>query len=246
MNTQPSVQFGSAQVGGPRPSGSPLAVTDHAALAPRIRVLVCDDHPIVLSGFSTTFKGYPIDVVGEVSDSAGIVAAVLQHKPDVVLLDIRYAENAPTGLEIAAALQKVAPDVRIVVYSQFDTDSIIQSTYRLGCAAFVTKQTAIPMVVDAIQHAFNGARYFLPEIAERLAVLGLQVDDSPLAKLNVREAEVFRLLAIGQTQEEIAAKMGLGLKTVNTASQAIREKLGIQRTAQLTMLAIKLKIISLE
>jgi two-component system, NarL family, invasion response regulator UvrY len=247
MHSNTQAHFGTAQIGGHPPLSNGSAPSTNAkASESRIRVLVCDDHPVIGPGLKETLKSYPVDVVGEVSESADIVAAYLQHEPDVVLLDFRYAPGTQTGFDVAVDLQKVAPNVRIVFYSQYDDDQTIQDAYRLRCSAFVTKATAIRTLVDAIKRAHEGKPYFLPDIAERLALIGLKGDDSPRSKLDARDFEIFKDLALGLTQEEIATKMGLGLKTVNIASRTIKEKLGVERTAGLTLLAVKHMAIALE
>jgi two-component system, NarL family, invasion response regulator UvrY len=246
MTVSTHAEFGRAKVGGTRPPTQSADVVAPTAEEERIRVLVCDDHPVIGSGLPATLKPYPIDVVGDVRDSNDIVAAYLEHQPDVVLLDIRYGPDMPTGFDVAAQLQKIATNVRIVFYSQFEDDQTIQDAYRLRCSAFVTKTTAIKTLVDAIKRAHDGKPYFLPDIAERLALLGLKGDDSPRAKLDARDFEIFKQLALGHTQEEIATTLNLGLKTVNIASRTIREKLGVTRNADLTLLAVKHMVISVE
>jgi two-component system, NarL family, invasion response regulator UvrY len=246
MNSNHTTHFAGAQVGGKPPlTGSILGGSSGVGLQ-SIRVLVCDDHPVIVSGLSATLRNYGIEVVGEVGSSTEIVTAFTAHSPDVVLLDIRYGPGNPTGLEVAVELQKISPNVRIVFYSQFDSDEMIREAYRLRCSAFVTKNSAVAVLVDAIKRAHGGKPYFLPDIAERLAILGLHGDHSPQATLEPRDFEVFKLLAMGFTQDEIAQSMNVTPKTINFASRRIKDTLKVVRTADLTLLAVKHHIISVE
>jgi two-component system invasion response regulator UvrY len=149
-----------------------------------------------------------------------------------------------TGLDVARQILAKHPDAKIVLFSQFDQDEIIQEAYRIGCLAFVTKNKAPAELANAIGHAMTGQTYFLPEIAQRLALLGLHGNTSPLSKLDARELDVLKLMALGRTLQEIAEAVGLSVKTISLTSQSIKDKLGVHRPAELTLLAAKHKLIS--
>ena len=136
------------------------------------------------------------------------------------------------------------PTARIVFYSQFDQNEVIREAYRLGGAAFITKNTPPQALARAIGEAHAGKTFFLPEIAERMALLGVRGDSSPRAKLDEREVEVFMCLAEGLTHNEIAARMNLSSKTIGAIGQTVREKLGVQRATDLTLLAVRHGMIS--
>lgn len=203
-----------------------------------IRVLLADDHPIVMTGFAMSLSGYGIDVVGQARTPAEAVALYAELAPDVAILDIRFGV-AMTGMDAAKEILAQYPAARIVFLSQFDQDSLIKETYRLGGRAFITKDCDPADLAAAVQRAHEGALYFLPQIAERLAKLSVRGDTSPQSQLDVRALEIFTLMADGLTNTEIADKLNVSSKTISNISQAVKEKLGVHRPASITKLAVK-------
>ena len=203
-----------------------------------IKVLLADDHPLILEGLRAALTKRGMRVVGEVGNADEVIGRFKQARPDVLVLDLRFGPGA-TGLDIARELIAEQADARIVFYSQFDQDEVIRDAYRLGAAAFITKNQPPDVLAQAISDAAGGKTYFVPAIAERLALLGVRGDGSPRARLDAREAEVFVQLANGFTNNEIAENMSLSAKTIGIIGQAIRGKLGVQRAAELTRLALR-------
>jgi two-component system invasion response regulator UvrY len=207
-----------------------------------VRVLLADDHPVIIEGLRAALVRHDVEVVGQVECAQQVVSVYLEAKPDVLVLDVRFGPG-PTGLDVARSLRERAPAARIVFYSQFDQDEVIREAYRLGAAAFITKNTLPAELAAAIHAAANGKTYFLPAIAERLALLGLRGEESPRARLEARELDIFVQLATGATNNEIAERMGLSTKTISTIAQAVKEKLGVQRPAEITRLAMRYGLI---
>lgn len=203
-----------------------------------IKVLLADDHPLILEGLRTALSKRGMRIVGETGSADEVVDRFRQTRPDVLVLDLRFG-HGPNGLEVARSLLSQRPEARIVFYSQFDQDEVIREAYRVGASAYVTKDQPPDVLAQAINDAARGKTYFVPTIAERLALLGVRGDGSPRARLDEREAEVFVQLANGMTNNEIAAQMSLSSKTIGVIAQAIREKLGVQRSAEMTRLAVR-------
>jgi two-component system invasion response regulator UvrY len=203
-----------------------------------IKVLLADDHPLILEGLKATLGKRQVRVVGETGSTDEVIGLYRQCRPDVLVLDLRFGQG-PTGLDVARSLLSKEPEARIVFYSQFDQDEVIREAYRIGASAYVTKNQPPEILAQAIGEAARGKTYFVPSIAERLALLGVRGDKSPRARLDTREAEVFVQLANGLTNNEIAARMRLSSKTIGVIAQAIREKLGVQRAAEMTRLAVR-------
>jgi two-component system, NarL family, invasion response regulator UvrY len=203
-----------------------------------IKVLLADDHPLILEGLKAALTKRGMRVVGETGSADEVMGRFRQSRPDVLVLDLRFGPGA-TGLDVARSLLSKEPEARIVFYSQFDQDEVIREAYRIGASAYITKNQPPDVLAEAIGEAAQGKTYFVPAIAERLALLGVRGDDSPRARLDAREAEVFVQLANGLTNNEIAARMSLSSKTIGVIAQAIRDKLGVQRTAEMTRLAVR-------
>lgn len=203
-----------------------------------IRALTADDHPMILEGLRSVLPRLGIEVAGQASSADEVLTMYKQVKPDVVVLDVRFGDG-PTGLDIARDLLRSDPRARIVFYSQFDQQQVVRDAYKLGGAAFVTKSEPETVLCDAIREAALGKVYFVPTIAERLALLGVMGDKSPRSCLNDREFEVFTRLARGCTNNEIAEQLLLSSKTIGVVAQTVREKLGVERAADLTRLAVR-------
>lgn len=203
-----------------------------------LRVLIADDHPLIIEGLVAALKRLGLRVAGHVQAATEVIAKYMQVQPDVLVLDVRFGPG-PTGLDVARELIARDPNARIVFYSQFDQNEVIREAYRLGGAAFITKNTPPEVLARAIGEAHAGRTYFLPEIAERLALLGVRGDQSPRAMLDEREVEVFMLMAGGLTNNEIAERMNLSAKTIGNIGQAVKEKLGVQRATDMTRLAVR-------
>jgi DNA-binding NarL/FixJ family response regulator len=204
----------------------------------KIRVMLADDHPIVMTGFAMSLEGQGLEVVAQARTPQEALAQYQQLQPDVVVLDIRFGEQL-TGLDVARQILAQTPSAAIVFLSQFDQDSLIKETYRLGGRAFMTKDCDPADLAAAVQRAHEGELYFLPHIAERLANLSVRGDASPQSQLDERALEIFTLMAEGLTNAEIAEKLDVSTKTISNISQAVKEKLGVHRPAYITRLAVK-------
>jgi two-component system invasion response regulator UvrY len=207
-----------------------------------VRVLLADDHPLIIEGLTGALKRLGLKVVGFALTAGEVLEKFRRAKPDVLVLDVRFGPG-PSGLDVAREVIADDPQARIVFYSQFDQNEVIREAYRLGGAAFITKNTSPELLVQAIEQAHAGKTYFLPEIAERLALLGVKGDPSPGAVLDERELEVFLKLASGLTNNEIAEHMDFSAKTIGAIGQSVREKLGVQRAADMTRLAVRYGLI---
>jgi DNA-binding NarL/FixJ family response regulator len=204
----------------------------------KIRVMLADDHPIVMTGFAMSLQGQGLEVVAQARTPEEALAQFQQLAPDVIVLDIRFGEQL-TGLDVAKQILARTPDAAIVFLSQFDQDSLIKETYRLGGRAFMTKDCDPADLGAAVRRAHEGELYFLPQIAERLANLSVRGDASPQSQLDERALEIFTLMAEGLTNAEIAEKLDVSTKTISNISQAVKEKLGVHRPAYITRLAVK-------
>jgi DNA-binding NarL/FixJ family response regulator len=200
--------------------------------------MLADDHPIVMTGFAMSLSEQGIEVIGQAKSPDEAVAMYRQEKPDVAVLDIRFGTEL-TGMDAAHQILKSDPNAKIIFLSQFDQDSLIKETYRLGAHAFITKDCDPAELANAVRLAHEGKLYFMPQIAARLASLAVRGDVSPQSQLDERSLEIFKLMAEGLTNAEIAERLDLSTKTISNISQAVKEKLGVHRQAYITKLAVK-------
>lgn len=209
---------------------------------PAIRVLLADDHPIVMSGCQAALSSLGISTIGQAKTPADAVRMYAELKPDVLVLDVKFGQ-AQTGFDAAKDILKADPTAKIVFWSQCDQDSVIKEAYRIGGHAYVTKVADPAELATAITSSHGGRMYFHPAIAERLASLSVRGDKSPQVVLDERELEVFKLMAQGMTNLEIAAQLHLAPRTISTISQTIKDKLGVHRPADITLMAVRHAII---
>lgn len=202
-----------------------------------IRVLLADDHPIMLMGFATSLSSHGISVVGQATEPEDVLKQYKALLPDILVLDIKFGSHL-TGLDTAKNLLNKHPEAKIVFLSQFDQDQFIKKTYQLGARAFITKTCTPKDLATALKRVFQGEVYFPPQIAERLASLTIR-DSSPQSLLDEKEIEIFIMLAQGLAQAEIAEKLNVSQKTVSNANVSIKKKLSIDRQADITLLAVK-------
>ncbi|MGB7991831.1 MAG: response regulator transcription factor [Candidatus Methylophosphatis roskildensis] len=203
-----------------------------------VRVLLADDHPLLLAGFAAVLADYNIDVVGKAASASEAVEKFKRLRPDVLVLDIRFGDDI-SGLQAAAAVLSDDPDAKVMFLSQFDDVALIREGYRVGARAYVIKNRDPQELATAIVMVNDGELFFQPDIAQQLANIAIRGESSPSALLDKRQLEIFVQMARGKTNAEIADSLGLSPKTISNESQAIKVALGMDRPADLTRLAIK-------
>lgn len=209
----------------------------------QISVMIADDHPLIVEGLTSVLARHDLNVVGSAKEASAVVDTVASLQPDVLVLDLRFGDGDIGGLDVLQQLQDRAAAVKVVVYTQFDQDEVVREAYKRGAKAFVTKNIDPSELAETIVKVHRGETVFLPSIATRLALMSVRGDESPLAKLQPREVEVFKLMAQGLTNVEIAERLNLSPKTISTTSQSIKDHLGIHRPADITLLAVRCGLI---
>jgi two-component system invasion response regulator UvrY len=204
----------------------------------QLRVLLADDHPIVMSGFALSLQSKGIEVIGQVTTPNEAVENYEKLKPDVLMMDLRFGEKL-TGLDAAKTILERDPKANILFLSQFDQDALIKQTYSIGGRGFLTKDISAGDLAQAVADASRGETYFLDRIAKRLANLSVKGDQSPGAVLDPREFEIFILTAKGRTNPEMAEVLGLSQKTISNITHSLKAKLGTDRIADIALLAVK-------
>lgn len=211
---------------------------------PPIRVVVADDHAVVREGIRRVLDDDPdVTVVGEASTGAEALAIIDDCRPDVVLLDLGLPDM--TGLEVVRRLCQAGAPPRILVLSMHEDDEYVLRAVRAGVDGYLLKDEAEPaMLRAAVRSVHAGDSYFSSTAAASLAgalqsptAAGPEAD--PLARLTERELEVLRLVATGRSNKEMAAKLGISRRTVETHRENLMRKLDIHSIAGLTRLALE-------
>lgn len=193
-----------------------------------------------MAGFRNVLKDYGIEVVEVAHSTQGLVDRFLEVKPDVLVIDVRFDSKGcgENGLDVCEELLARDPSAKIIVFSQFDDQYIIERSYKLGVLAFVRKDESTEVLNEAIRTVAQGKEYFSPEIARLLAFSAVK-DRNPNKLLNAHEMRAFALAADGESLSEIAGSMKLSTKTVGALMKGVKSKLGVQNQADITKLAIR-------
>jgi two-component system invasion response regulator UvrY len=202
-----------------------------------MRVLVADDHPIVMSGCRTVLADEPDIVLLEATDAESAERVFVAEHPDICLIDI----NLPTvsGFELARRVLAQDAGARIIMFSMNDDPVFVARAIEVGAKGFVSKTGDPQDLVEAIREVGKGGIYLPPALARSMAFAGPAVASNPLSKLNSREMEILRLLSAGKSLSEIAWLVHSPYKTVANTSSIIRQKLGVRTSAELVRLAIE-------
>jgi len=208
--------------------------------AHKTRILLADDHATVREGLRLLLDAQPdMEVIGEASDGASAIAKVLQLKPDVLVLDVSMP--GMNGLKAAQSLHEQAPNVRILTLTRHDDDGYLHQLLRAGAAGYVLKQSRPAELLHAIRSINSGGRYLDPAVAGKV-MSGYrrrhQEASLPGTSLSARETEVVRLIAWGYSNKEIAARLDLSVKTVETHKANAMHKLGMRSRIDLVRYAL--------
>ena len=214
----------------------------------RITVLLADDHMIVREGLRALLEAEgDIEVVGEAQTGRQAVQLAKGLRPDVVVMDI--AMPLLNGLEATRRILKAVPATRVLILSAHSDDEYIRQVVMLGAAGYLIKQTSADLLSKAVREVQKGNMFFSPSIANRLRGLYQELPDrrgalkKKKAALSSREVEVLQLIAEGKANKQVAAELGISIKTVEKHRQHLMSKLDLHDTAGLTRYAIAAGII---
>jgi DNA-binding NarL/FixJ family response regulator len=215
-----------------------------------VRVVIADDQQLIRTGFRMILAADPdIEIVGEAATGTEAVALNRNLRPDVVLMDIRMPEL--DGIEATRQIlaQHPQPKPRVLILTTFDLDEYVYDALRAGASGFLLKDVPAPQLAAAIRTVGEGDALLAPSITRRLIeeFAAPRTPDSPtpgLDELTPRELEVFRLLATGMTNSEIASALIVGETTVKTHVTRILMKLGVRDRVQAVVLAYEAGIVS--
>jgi two-component system, NarL family, response regulator NreC len=201
-----------------------------------ISIVLADDHAVVRSGLRMLLEAEDdLEVVAEVGDVDATRRSVLGHKPAVLVLDL----NMPGGssLEAIPAMIESSPGTAIVVLTMQEDPAFAREALRAGAKGYVLKQAAGTEIVQAVHAAAGGGTWLNPELGARMATAPA-TPTGPPGDLTERELDVLRLIALGHTNGEIAGKLYLSVRTVETHRSHIQRKIGVSSRAELVRYAL--------
>jgi DNA-binding NarL/FixJ family response regulator len=209
---------------------------------PKPRVLLADDHGLLLDAFTRLLEP-EFDVVGRATDGRALVRTAVEVRPDVIVADVSMPEL--NGLEAARQVREALPHVRLVFLTVHEDVELAADAFRAGASGFLVKSSAGTELSRAIRDALAGRRYLTPRVAGG-DVRALPVSASaasPVDRLSPREREVLQLLAEGRSMKEIAARLAIAERTVAFHKYRLMDKLALRTTAELVQLAVRHRLV---
>jgi two-component system, NarL family, response regulator NreC len=210
----------------------------------KIRVLICEDHALFREGLRAILRDHPsIEVAGEAVTGREAIEKARQLRPDVVLMDIEMPEL--TGLEATRRIMQAGLGTRVLVLTLYDDEEVVGSCMDAGAAGYVLKDGPSSQLLYAIEAVSKGQRYLSPTVLTRIVEFAKTSSKTRTRYdlLTDREREVLKLLADGLSIKEIAARLGLSVKTVDVHKSNVMRKLDIHDRAALVKYAIRRKLI---
>jgi DNA-binding NarL/FixJ family response regulator len=207
---------------------------------PKLRVFLADDHAVVREGVKSLINRHPgMEVVGEADDGRSACAKASELRPDVVVMDVSMPELS--GVQATRELHRLCPDVKVLALTVHEERSYLRELIEAGASGYILKRSAAEDLVHAVQVVARGDIYLDPGVAG--VVLGKLArthpkDQGVTTELSDREAEVLQLIAQGYSNKEIAARLELSVKTVETYKARSMDKLGLTGRADIVRFAL--------
>jgi len=214
-----------------------------------IRILLADDHEVVRRGLSSLLSTRPDwQVCGEARNGREAVALAVKLKPNLAILDLSMPDL--NGLEATRQIRKEVPETEILVFSMYENERFVRDLLAAGARGYVLKSDVSSQLLNAVDAVSRHKPFFTSEVAERVLEGFLRLgelsdeDGSAAGILTPREREIVQLLAEARSNKEVAAALGISVKTVETHRASIMRKLGITSIVDLVHYAIRNGLVS--
>ena len=207
----------------------------------KYRVLLVDDHPLVRRGLADVIAREPdLETCGEAGDVLEAVREVERTKPDVVVVDLTLKSGH--GIELIEKLKLHDPQIKTLVSSMHDEMLFAERVLRAGAMGYISKQEPPEALIRAIRQVVRGELFLSPRMTSRLlhrVVKGNPGDEDPVHGLSNRELEVYEMIGQGLTIQQIAARLHLSPKTVETHREKVKQKLNLKSSTELNRRAVQ-------
>lgn len=211
-----------------------------------VRVLLADDHTLVRAGIRSLLDSINgVDVVAESGDGRETLELIGKHRPDVALIDIGMP--GMSGLEVAKRAEHESPKTKIVILSMHGDASYVRQALRAGVAGYLVKGAAVAELPLALEAVMRGETYLTPKAQKHVVDFlhgGKEEPADDLDGLTGRQREILQLIAEGQSTKEIAAALGVSVKTIETHRSRLMERLDIRDVPGLVRFAIRAGLVT--
>ncbi|MFO7768002.1 MAG: response regulator transcription factor [bacterium] len=210
-----------------------------------VRILLCDDHEMVRRGIREVLDTQDdLEVVGVSADAGGTLELVREHRPDVLILDIRLQEGS--GLDLLDEAHRIHPDLAVLVLTMHDDVSFLRAALAAGALGFVNKRSGVEELRAAVRSVARGRAHVdltfdEDQVWESLEIAGVDGEsgEAGIEGLSPREREVLGLVAEGYTSREVAERLFISPKTVDTYRSRLMRRLGLKNRSDLVRLALE-------
>lgn len=213
-----------------------------------LRVVLADDHALFRAGLRALLREMPgVEIVAEAADGEDAIARVVEHRPDVVVMDISM--KRVNGLDATARIRAAAPATRVIVLSMHDTEDYVAQALHAGASAYLLKDSAEPELELALRAVMRDQTYLSPRVSKPVidAYVGRTAAAQPAGHaLTRRQREILQLIAEGHSTKRIAEKLSVSVKTIDAHRAQIMERLQIHDVPGLVRYAIRQGLVALD
>ncbi|MGY3447153.1 response regulator transcription factor [Bradyrhizobium sp. USDA 4473] len=204
------------------------------------RILIVDDHPVVVSGCRSLFAADKTVKIDEAADARAGHRAFRQKRPDVTVIDIKLPDVS--GFELLRRIRKDDPDARIIMFSMNDDPAFVVRAVEMGAQGYLSKSEDPRLFLKAVRKVAAGERFISPQLAQAIAFAGAAIKANPASQISARELEILRLLGRGDKIVDIAAALGISYKTVANTTSLLKQKLGAKNHSDLVRIAVEMEL----
>jgi DNA-binding NarL/FixJ family response regulator len=206
------------------------------------RVLIADDHAIVREGLRRLLEAQPnCEVVAEAPDGKEAIAKAIETRPDIAILD--YSLPLINGVEVTRQIRARLPKTEVLIFTMHDNELLFDELLRAGARGYVLKSDARRHLLDAIESLAAHRPFFSSQVSEALLTSFRSRRHNESWVLTPREREIVQLIADGHSNKEVAVKLGISLKTVETHRATVMRKLNLSSSATLVRYAVRNKLV---
>jgi DNA-binding NarL/FixJ family response regulator len=202
------------------------------------RVLIVDDHPVVVSGCRALFASDASVKIDEAGDAKSGHRAFLARKPDVTVIDINLPDVS--GFELMRRIRKDDPDAKIIMFSMNDDPAFVVRAVEMGAQGYVSKGDDPRTLVKAVRKVAAGDNFISPQLAEAVTFSAATIKANPASQVSARELEILRLLGRGDKIVEVADALDISYKTVANITSLLKQKLGAKNHSDLIRIAVEM------
>jgi DNA-binding NarL/FixJ family response regulator len=207
-------------------------------MARLMKLLIVDDHPVVVSGCRSLFASDPSILIEEAVDEKSGHRAFLSKRPDVTIIDINLPDLS--GFELMRRIRKDDPKARIIMFSMNDDPAFVVRAIELGAQGYVSKGDDPRLLIKAVRKVAAGENFITPHLAETVTFSSATIRANPATTMTARELEILRLLGQGSKIVEVADALDISYKTVANTTSILKQKLGARNHSDLIRLAIEM------